>query len=1146
MAAPAVARPVLLLLASTVVVFSCLVSFSDANELFSTLQQSLFVTASPTSGQVLKGGEDKIKVTWGFNKSSSNTDGKFKNIKVKLCYAPISQKDRPWRKTEDHITKDKTCQFDIVTRPYTTKSSANQSIDWLVEKDVPTATYFVRAYAVDAAGKEVAYGQSTNAKKTTNLFQVEAVSGRHATLDIVSVCFSVFSIVSLFGLFYNEKLLLFLVSTVVVFSCLVSFSDANELFSTLQQSLFVTASPTSGQVLKGGEDKIKKDRPWRKTEDHITNDKTCQFDIVTRPYTTKSSANQSIDWLVEKDVPTATYFVRAYAVDAAGKEVAYGQSTNAKKTTNLFQVEAVSGRHATLDIVSVCFSVFSIVSLFGLFYNEKLFSCLVSFSDATELFSTLQQSLFVTASPTSGQVLKGGEDKIKVTWGFNKSSSNTDGKFKNIKVKLCYAPISYKDRPWRKTEDHITNDKTCQFDIVTGPYNTKSSANQSIDWLVEKDVPTATYFVRAYAVDAAGKEVAYGQSTNAKKTTNLFQVEAVSGRHATLDIVSVCFSVFSIVSLFGLFYNEKLFSCLVSFSDANELFSTLQQSLFVTASPTSGQVLKGGEDKIKKDRPWRKTENHITNDKTCQFDIVTRPYTTKSSANQSIDWLVEKDVPTATYFVRAYAVDAAGKEVAYGQSTNAKKTTNLFQVEAVSGRHATLDIVSVCFSVFSIVSLFGLFYNEKLFSCLVSFSDATELFSTLQQSLFVTASPTSGQVLKGGEDKIKVTWGFNKSSSNTDGKFKNIKVKLCYAPISYKDRPWRKTEDHITNDKTCQFDIVTGPYNTKSSANQSIDWLVEKDVPTATYFVRAYAVDAAGKEVAYGQSTNAKKTTNLFQVEAVSGRHATLDIVSVCFSVFSIVSLFGLFYNEKLLLLLVSTVVVFSCLVSFSDPNELFSTLQQSLFVTASPTSGQVLKGGEDKIKKDRPWRKTEDHITNDKTCQFDIVTRPYTTKSSANQSIDWLVEKDVPTATYFVRAYAVDAAGKEVAYGQSTNAKKTTNLFQVEAVSGRHATLDIVSVCFSVFSIVSLFGLFYNEKLLLLLVSTVVVFSCLVSFSDANELFSALQQSLFVTASPTSGQVLKGGEDKIKVTWGFNKSSSNTDGKFKNIKVKLCYAPIS
>ncbi|CAI0451593.1 unnamed protein product [Linum tenue] len=52
-------------------------------------------------------------------------------------------------------------------------------------------------------------------------------------------------------------------------------------------------------------------------------------------------------------------------------ELGYGETTDAKKTTNLFQVEAISGRHATLDIVSICFSVFSVVSLFGFFYNEK-------------------------------------------------------------------------------------------------------------------------------------------------------------------------------------------------------------------------------------------------------------------------------------------------------------------------------------------------------------------------------------------------------------------------------------------------------------------------------------------------------------------------------------------------------------------------------------------------------------------------------------------------------------------------------------------------------------------------------------------------------------------------------------------------------
>ncbi|CAN1182799.1 High-affinity nitrate transporter 3.1 [Linum perenne] len=86
---------------------------------------------------------------------------------------------------------------------------------------------------------------------------------------------------------------------------------------------------------------------------------------------TSSAANQSIDWLVEKDVPMTTYFICAYALDTAGKEVSYRQSTNAKKKTNLLQVEAVSSSHATLDIVFVCFSIFSIVSLFGFFYNEK-------------------------------------------------------------------------------------------------------------------------------------------------------------------------------------------------------------------------------------------------------------------------------------------------------------------------------------------------------------------------------------------------------------------------------------------------------------------------------------------------------------------------------------------------------------------------------------------------------------------------------------------------------------------------------------------------------------------------------------------------------------------------------------------------------
>lgn len=201
MAAPQAQAQALVL--ASILVFSCFAQSCYGMISFSSLQKTLVVTASHRQG-LLKAGEDKITVTWGLDPSvAAGTDSAYKTIKVKLCYAPISQVDRAWRKTEDHLSKDKTCQFKIVARPYS--SSANQTFEWTIERDVPTATFFVRAYAFDAQEDEVAYGQNTDAKKTTNLFEIQAITGRHVSLDIASVCFSAFSIVALFGFFYAEK-----------------------------------------------------------------------------------------------------------------------------------------------------------------------------------------------------------------------------------------------------------------------------------------------------------------------------------------------------------------------------------------------------------------------------------------------------------------------------------------------------------------------------------------------------------------------------------------------------------------------------------------------------------------------------------------------------------------------------------------------------------------------------------------------------------------------------------------------------------------------------------------------------------------------------------------------------------------------------
>lgn len=154
---------------------------------------------------VLKAGEDRITVNWGLNQNIQATDDPYKNVKVTLCYAPVSQEDRGWRKTEDDLSKDKTCQFTIVKRPYDASLVRNHSFEWTIGKDVPEATYFVRIYAYNSAGEEVAFGQTTDAKKSSNLFEIHGVSGRHLSLEIASACFSVFSVVSLVGFFWVEK-----------------------------------------------------------------------------------------------------------------------------------------------------------------------------------------------------------------------------------------------------------------------------------------------------------------------------------------------------------------------------------------------------------------------------------------------------------------------------------------------------------------------------------------------------------------------------------------------------------------------------------------------------------------------------------------------------------------------------------------------------------------------------------------------------------------------------------------------------------------------------------------------------------------------------------------------------------------------------
>ncbi|KAL0399722.1 UNVERIFIED_CONTAM: hypothetical protein Sradi_2315500 [Sesamum radiatum] len=80
---------------------------------------------------------------------------------------------------------------------------------------------------------------------------------------------------------------------------------------------------------------------------------------------------QNFAQMIERDVPIAVYFVRAYAYNSSHNEVAHGQTTDAKKSRNLFKVQAINKRHSSRDIVFVCFFAFALLLVVGFMVLEK-------------------------------------------------------------------------------------------------------------------------------------------------------------------------------------------------------------------------------------------------------------------------------------------------------------------------------------------------------------------------------------------------------------------------------------------------------------------------------------------------------------------------------------------------------------------------------------------------------------------------------------------------------------------------------------------------------------------------------------------------------------------------------------------------------
>ncbi|XBI85788.1 hypothetical protein VPH35_093872 [Triticum aestivum] len=146
----------------------------------SKLPVTLDVTASPSPGQVLHASKDVITVTWALNATrSAGVDADYRNVEVRLCYAPVGQNEREWRKTSDNLEKDKTCLFKVTQQPYPSVGK-------------------VRAYALDASGTQVAFGQTLR----TATFNIVGITGINTSIKVAAGVFSTFSVASLAFFFF--------------------------------------------------------------------------------------------------------------------------------------------------------------------------------------------------------------------------------------------------------------------------------------------------------------------------------------------------------------------------------------------------------------------------------------------------------------------------------------------------------------------------------------------------------------------------------------------------------------------------------------------------------------------------------------------------------------------------------------------------------------------------------------------------------------------------------------------------------------------------------------------------------------------------------------------------------------------------------
>lgn len=102
----------------------------------------------------LQASEDSVRIRYApFKEYAVNETS---TIRIQMCYGPENIVDRPWRKYNNVISKNKQCGFDLATN-----LSPEGEYTYLITENAPSSVYFIQVLEICADGTYCSFGNSS-------------------------------------------------------------------------------------------------------------------------------------------------------------------------------------------------------------------------------------------------------------------------------------------------------------------------------------------------------------------------------------------------------------------------------------------------------------------------------------------------------------------------------------------------------------------------------------------------------------------------------------------------------------------------------------------------------------------------------------------------------------------------------------------------------------------------------------------------------------------------------------------------------------------------------------------------------------------------------------------------------------------------